>query len=399
MKITLCKATGKYQIIIPPAITGTGKRQRRFFSDKKEAEAKIREIKRHGLDFIHQLESDDVLLSKLIKKEYGGSARKAFEALSQHSRMTASVTKRGATIHDAAVEFNKEVEREKNVRTLYKYRSTLRRLTELVGPQMPMVELTREQLDGYLDPFKPGTRRAQYANVKRFINWSLEKGYLGIDPMAHSKPKDKWGVNNEPLGVEEFRRILFVVAGLEPAIAGEAPTDRYFRLLPYYVLGGLCGMRRAEIISSYASDPVIEWRDINWDRNWIHVRHEVAKQTGAQDQSRYIPLEASAAEWLRMIPVRTTQIMEISQSTLQRLNHELLHKLKVEVPDNGLRNGYASWGATFKTPGELAKAMGDLESTVRRYYIKRREPESGRVWFAIRPTSGRKVVPMNSAAA
>ena len=133
---------------------------------------------------------------------------------------------------------------------------------------------------------------------------------------------------------------------------------------------------------------------------WIHVRHEVAKQTGAHDQSRYIPLEPAAAQWLRLIPIRTDRIMEISQSTLQRLNHELLHKLKIQVPENGLRNGYASWAATFRPAGELASAMGDLESTVKRYYITRREPGSGRAWFDIRPQVGaRKIVPITREVA
>lgn len=397
MKPNYFAPRNSWRLIIPARETGTGCRVVKYFKSKEDAEAAMRDVKRNGFK---PKVSDPEHAALSLAKTLGLSEHQFLEAV-QHYKKTVLATKRsGATIHDAAVEFLKEVETEKNVRTLYKYRSTLRRLVMMLGPQTLMVELTREALEAYLDSFGPGTtRRAQYANVKRFINWSLEKGYLSVDPLANSKPKDKWASNNEPLGVEAFRRILFVVAGLEPAIAGEAPTDRYFRLLPYYVLGGLCGMRRAEIISSYANDPVIEWRDINFGRNWIHVRHEVAKQTGAVDQSRYIPLEASAAEWLRMIPIRTTAVMEISQSTLQRLNHELLHKLKVEVPENGLRNGYASWGATFKTPGELASAMGDLESTVRRYYIKRREPDAGRAWFAIRPTSGRKVVPMNSGVA
>jgi integrase len=394
MRAIYHKERKRWRIIVPPALTGTGRRCVYYFENKQAAEAEIRKILTYGT--AKQAPVTETQHAALVMaKSLGIDEHQFLDAMKHYQKTVLAVKKSGATIYEAAVEFKKEVEREKNVRTLYKYRSTLRRLTELVGLETPMVELTREQIDIYLDSFGPGTtRRAQYANVKRFINWSLEKGYLAVDPMANSKPKDKWASNNEPLGVEEFRRILFVVAGLEPAAAGEAPTNRYFRLLPYYVLGGLCGMRRAEIISSYASDPVIEWRDINWDRNWIHIRHEVAKQTGAQDQSRYIPLEPAAAEWLRMIPVRTTEIMEISQSTLQRLNHELLHKLKIEVPDNGLRNGYASWSATFKPSSELASAMGDLESTVRRYYIKRREPESGRAWFAIRPTSGRKVVPM-----
>jgi integrase len=394
MQVRYHKARNRFRIIIPPSETGTGKREIRYFLTKEQAEAEIRKIKRQGHNPAKDLESDDLALLKLIKNQYAGDAQKVFEALAQHSRIMASVTKHG-TFRQAAVEFTNEVKREKNVRTYYKYNSTLNHLEDMIGDKTPMVEITRASIDGYLDSFGPGTtRRAQYANVKRFINWSLEKGYLSVDPMAHSRPKDKWDSNSEPLGVEQFRRILFVVAGLETPVVGEQPTMRYFRLLPFYVLGGLCGMRRAEIISSYASDPVIEWRDVNFDRKWIHVRHEVAKQTGAKDQSRYIPLEPTAVEWLKMIPVRTERVMEISQSTLQRLNHELLHKLKIEVPENGLRNGYASWAATFRPQGELASAMGDLESTVKRYYITRREPQSGRAWFAIRPDSLRKIVPM-----
>jgi hypothetical protein len=91
----------------------------------------------------------------------------------------------------------------------------------------------------------------------------------------------------------------------------QKPGDKSFNRGRDGETGGAAG--ELERLDRNASDPVIEWRDINWDRNWIHVRHEVAKQTGAQDQSRYIPLEPAAAEWLRMIPVRTTRIMEISR--------------------------------------------------------------------------------------
>lgn len=394
MKALFHKDRNRWRIIVPPALTETGKRSVYYFETKQQAESEIRRITGRGTSKASSV-TDAEHAALVLAKQLGVSEYQFLDAMRHYQKTVLAVKRPAAKVEETADEFLKEVEAEKNIRTLYKYRSTLKRLSVLIGPNTPMVELTREAIDKYLDSFGPGTtRRSQYANVKRFINWSLEKGYLSVDPMAHSKPKDKWASNNEPLGVEEFRRILFVVAGLESAVAGEAPTNRYFRLLPYYVLGGLCGMRRAEIISSYADDPVIEWGDINFERQWVHVRHEVAKQTGANDQSRYIPLEPAAAEWLRMIPIRTDRIMEISQSTLQRLNHELLHKLKIEVPENGLRNGYASWGATFRTPGELAAAMGDLESTVKRYYIKRREPDSGRAWFAIRPTTGRKIVPM-----
>jgi hypothetical protein len=64
------------------------------------------------------------------------------------------------------------------------------------------------------------------------------------------------------------------------------------------------------------------------------------------------------------------------------------------VPDNGLRNGYATFAATFRSKGEVATAMGDLESTIDRFYVERREPETGKAWFNIRPGVERKIIPM-----
>jgi hypothetical protein len=167
--------------------------------------------------------------------------------------------------------------------------------------------------------------------------------------------------------------------------------------LPFYVLGGMAGLRRRELISSDPRDPVIEWTDIWWKRNLIEIREEVAKQTGAADHRRWPPLEPGAKEWLQMVAKPNGRIIEISQSTLQRLNDELLDSLKLEVPENGLRNSYASYSLPFRTLGDTAKAMGDNEATVSRYYVKKLEPDTGRAWFDIRPGMNKKIVHIEAA--
>src|SRR5260370_39281833 len=75
-------------------------------------------------------------------------------------------------------------------------------------------------------------RRSHYKAVRKFIKWAYESGYLAIDLMARIRPLDQWGVNNEIVDIEDFRRLLFVTAGLEPIEAGGAPTMRYIALLP-----------------------------------------------------------------------------------------------------------------------------------------------------------------------
>ena len=78
--------------------------------------------------------------------------------------------------------------------------------------------------------------------------------------------------------------------------------------------------------------------------------------------------------------------MEISQSTLQRLNDELLDALKLEVPENGLAQFLRDL-TVFRSEhlAMSAKAMGDNEATTSRYYVKKLEPDTGQAWFDIRP--------------
>jgi integrase len=220
------------------------------------------------------------------------------------------------------------------------------------------------------------TRMAQWSNLRAFFNWAVENQYLGTNPIGNIKPMDKWESNKEIVGIEDFRRILFACA------------DKCPRLLPYFVLGGMAGLRRCEMISNTGAenDPRVEWSDIDFKANKIRIRQEVAKETNADDRRRSIPLEPAAAEWLQRVAKADGPVLEISQSTLQRDKAELLDRLGLAVPENALRNSYASYGAAFRSIGDVARAMGDLEVTIKRYYVDLvDDPELGRAWFGIRP--------------
>jgi site-specific recombinase XerD len=308
-----------------------------------------------------------------------------------------------ATLEEAVAAFIAHQRHEqRNIRTIYSDGQALRRFNDaLKGAKTPMTELDTDAVKAYIGSFPPGTtRRTHYARIKKFISWAFREKYTATDVMAGSKPgkKDRYASNNKKIDVEAFRRILFVSAGLEPINPGEAPTDRYLRLLPFYVLGGMAGMRRCELIDSNPKDPVIEWRDIYWKKKLILVRHEVAKETPAEDRKRHIPLEQNAEDWLRLVAKPNGRIMDISQSTLQRLSGELLDALKLELPENGPRNSYASYGQSIRSPGEVAKAMGDSEATMKRWYIETLEPGEGHAWFAIRPGMEQKIIPITTAA-
>jgi hypothetical protein len=235
-----------------------------------------------------------------------------------------------------------------------------------------------------------------FKNVKKFIRWAFEQQYTATNLMAGSKPAkgDEWHANTKYRSVESFRRILFVAAGLEPINPGDAPTLRYRPLLARYVLGGFAGMRLCELVPNYAGDPVIEWTDVLWKKNLIQVRHEVAKETRAADRKRYPVLQPAAKEWLSLVQKPAGPIVEICKDHLGKLDRELRQLLGIKKVQNGLRNSFASYGQSIWSAGDVARSMGDLESTVKRWYVETLEPGDGHAWFGIRPGMGEKIIQM-----
>ena len=62
---------------------------------------------------------------------------------------------------------------------------------------------------------------------------------------------------------------------------------------------GFAGLRRSELVREYAADQVLRWEDINWQKQLITIRHEVAKQTSRKmGNRRFIPMEAALLHWL-----------------------------------------------------------------------------------------------------
>src|ERR1700752_79324 len=109
-------------------------------------------------------------------------------------------------------------------------------------------------------------------------------------------------------------------------------------------MGGFAGLRRSELVREYAEDQVLRWEDINWQKQLITVRHEVAKQTSRKMGNRcFIPMEAALLHWLR--PYRKTEglLIPLVDSAVRRRMKKLCLHSKVNPPNNALRHSYASY--------------------------------------------------------
>ena len=388
-----------WRIIVPSKFTGTGKDQAKYFETKELAEAEIRRILGRQTTAHPVLDDRKLAILTLAEQELE-SLDQVLDAI-RHYRLTVLSTKKRAHLFELVEIFEKrQIHEGRSPRTLDDDRQRLKKLCAVIG-NIDVRRITEPMLRDYLAQYPPGgNRKSHYKTVRKLIKWASLVGYLGIDLMAKIESEDKhWGINNDIIDMEDFRRLLFVSSGLESIKPDETPTAKYLGLLPYFVLGGFAGMRRAEMLRDRASQQVVEWTDIHWEKNLIKVRQEVAKHTRAPDRRRDIPLEPAARVWLQMVSKKSGPVVNLYQSTHTKLIGELLEKLEIELPENGLRNSYVSYGRSFRSPGDVAKACGDLESTINKFYTDRSiEPEEGRPWFEIRPGMSKKIVPMSATA-
>jgi hypothetical protein len=199
----------------------------------------------------------------------------------------------------------------------------------------------RSDILGYLEAIPPGTnRRSHYKTLRKLWRCAFDLGHVEHDPMARLKPLDAWGVNNEVLSVELFQRFLRVTQGLEAPREGVKASGKYKPL----------------------------------------VRDEVAKQTRARDKLRYVPLEGASLKLLRSL-ADDGPVIQIARRAFQSLRRELCREMRVRWPENCLRNSYATYAQTFRSSGDVARAMGDAEGTVKRFYVQTLEPGVGKNWF------------------
>ena len=97
--------------------------------------------------------------------------------------------------------------------------------------------------------------------------YGKEQRVLVLNPFDEiDRPKVAYTVP-EILEPAQFKRLL------------EAAEEEVPELIPFLAMAGFAGVRRSELVKEYAEDQVLDWEDVDWQKQLIAVRHEVAKQT------------------------------------------------------------------------------------------------------------------------
>ena len=370
-----------WRVQVPAAESETGKRVTEYFETKQEAEDFIAEHRKTGSIQLADLSVQEKYVLGLIRQSADYSPELLWDVWRAHLANQRSQPNGSVTVAELCKAFyNRQIQEKRSYRTVADDRWRLNQFAKAVG-NLDARQCGSADISRYLEAKPPGSnRRSHFKTLRKLWRWAVRLGHVAVDPMLNIQPADKWGINAEHLTVASYHRLLRVVAGKDPPSKGLDVTTKYQFLLPYFVLGGMAGLRTCELVRSEPTDPVLNWGDILWTKNLILVRHEVAKQTRSRDHKRYIPLEPVAAEILKPL-AGEGPVMACCDNHLYIKRRELARDMRIKLPENCLRNSYATYALTFRSIGEVAKAMGDAESTVKRFYVQTLEPNVGHEWF------------------
>jgi len=156
--------------------------------------------------------------------------------------------------------------------TLSEDRYISKRLQKHLGGYMAH-ELGIAEIRSFLDTAKTSDslEHKLYKVGSLIFAYGREQRALVLNPFEDiDRPEVAYTVP-EILEPAKFRQLL--------ATAEEEVPE----LIPFLAMAGFAGLRRSELVREYAEDQVLRWEDINWQKQLITIRHEVAKQTSRKN--------------------------------------------------------------------------------------------------------------------
>jgi len=374
-----------WQVHLPANADGV--RKRRTFKDEAVAktiaeQARI-QVQNNGLkslDIRDDLRQDAKTADRLLEP-FGASLLDAVRFYVKHLQQQAkseTVSVAVASLLDA------KQKDELRPRYLKELKIRLRKFSESFGDRT-LASITTGELNSWLRAFRPANRATYRAHLSVLFGYAIESGWCQQSPVP--KPtKVKASSQIGILAPEQFAKVL--------EAAGE-------ETLPYWLIGGFAGLRRAEIER-------LEWEDVRFDSGLIEVP-AVKSKTASR---RFVKVLPCLSSWLEPYKGRTGPVCPVNLRSLLELDRvrsgfrptsfglkvlkqdpALLKGLK-PWPANALRHSFASYHlAHFGDAARLALELGHVNSALLfRHYRELVTPDQAAKWWQIRPANPANVL-------
>ena len=366
-------ASGRWRVTVPAKFSDTGRRRDQYFDTKKSAEDFISETlgerEEHGKQGVSSEERHWI---KVARTELGTLDR--LRDVLDHWKLTGKDVS-PVTAHDAAEAFIRDRESENlNPKTLDDIRWRLRRFGKHYGTA-ELHSITLESIEAYLKTFPHGwSRKSHYKRLQPFLAFCKRQRWVMANPFEELQTPE----------TSEETRIVYTPDNLKKLLQKAMATDG--DVCRFIALSALAYFRTREIVRRLDNEPVLEWRDILWDRKEIHVREEVGKHTRHSSNERFIPIHSALEHVLTVAPAKkkTGRVVDCSMTAFQRRRDKVFEAAGVDLIENGLRKSAISyWLAAHPEHGveEVARYAGNSEASCRKHHLRILTKAQGEAWF------------------
>jgi integrase len=360
-----------WRVNLPANITATGKRERRFFESKAEAQTFCRLQRTRLANYGRN--------SSTLTPGQQEEAAMAFERLAPYSVALNSVVsdfiaRRNAKANSVTFKtlFDSFTASKQNRSAAYlrglKY--TLPRFTAL--HERKVSEIAPTEIEAEMDGMTPAVRNAFLRNLRAVFNFGVKRGWLESNPVSKldfEKIKSGEIVTLSPPEAEALMN------------AAEADND----LLPYHALGLFAGIRPLELER-------LEWRHVDLVEGHIEIASAVSK-TGRR---RIIDIEPNLQAWLSHYVARGGNTQgRVTPTTNLRKNLRDIRKTAglTEWTQDVMRHSYASyWLAQHGDINRLTLQMGhESADMLWKHYHKASKRKDAALYWKIMPASSSDV--------
>jgi len=244
-------------------------------------------------------------------------------------------------------------------------------------------ELSKEHLDkfiGSLDKIKSKSRNGRAAAsaksrnhyraaVRQFLRWAIRKDYL--PPTHRLLEADAMRPERANTAAVEFYTPDEFAALLNTA------KDDYAKLRPIIAIGGLGGLRTAELL-------LLDWADV-----WRVPGHiEITAGKAKTRQRRLAKICPALAAWLKPFRTLTTgKLWTGHEITFQQSFVELCKDADVTRKANGLRHSFCTYHfAANANENQTAQQAGNSPAMIHAHYKGMATKAEAKKWFNVRPT-------------
>ncbi len=322
-----------------------GKRHRRFFPTKVEAQTYAEQVqvakRNHGSAAFSLSDRQRVEASESFLR-LAPSGTSLSEAVSFYLR---HAQPKGGTklARDTASEFVESKEKSgKKFRYVKAIRIAFGIFNQTFGDR-PMNEIHRKAIEDWLDSrqFALVTRRNYLRDIGMLFSFAVERGYCAENPVAQIERPTLTDKPPEIFTVNEAAQLL-----------AAAQMHAKLELVPYVAIGLFAGLRASEL-------DALAWKEVNLAERMIEVTAIKAKTR----KRRILDISANLAAWLSPYAGAEGAIAPCCwRERLQKLSK--LASLE-RWPQNVLRHSFASYHlAKHKNAALTALQLGHADTTM-----------------------------------